>query len=468
VKNGAAVNVGAAAAAKPANVKNGAAAKPANAATKPANAAAKPANAAANNYTTLSLSQLIALSKKPTLTQNQKGMLDARISSAIEEQLSAIPGYPFSERGLAWRTLRATVPQKHRKHARIVSAIKSEIRLASTGNARVAGERLRAFQRNLKLSHSMFGNLKGNQNINKEFEAVFRRLPKKNGVPSMIGAGAMTEENLRRKRNNENRRIRDEENRRRRRRNDQERRRNEQEERNMYRRSPSSRRRYAEEEFFGGSPTPRASSNYRPIPNSPRMNMSMLPQNQQTAINSIGGPTPAANALMLGGGSNAVALAADAVTQAGGNVEVAKMYNPNIPAAAINAVVNLGGPQNAARVMNGMAAITPTPSPVRKKKKAATTSKGTKKKAATASKGVVKKKAATASKAAPKKNANLPPLPPIPRPEVISMLMKAIPKGKLEKIASVQVFGTTKNNLEAKVKALALGTNKAKRFPEKK
>ncbi len=476
---GAAANATNGTAAKPAgaaaNATNGTAAKPAGTAANATTgasatpAAAKPANV--NNYTTQTLSQLIALSKKSNLTQNQKGMLEARISSAIEEHLSAIPGYEFSARGGAWRKLRATVPKKHPKYDRIIDAIKSEIRLASTGNAQVAGERLRAFQRNLKLSHSMLGNLKGNLNINKEFEAVFRRIPKKNGG-SMIGGAAMSEENLRRKRNNENRRIRDEENRRKRRRNEQERRRNEQEERNMYRRFPSSSRgggrRYEEEEFFGGgSATPRtpSGSSYRPMPNSPPMvNMGMLPQNQQTAINSVGGPVPASNTLMLGGGSNAVALAADAVTQAGGNVEVAKMYNPNIPVAAMNAVSALGGPQNAARVMNGMATIASVTPTSRNKKVSAKKKKVSAKKKKVSAKGMMKK----GTKAAPVANVNAPPLTPIPRPEVISMLMKAIPKGKLEKIASVQVFGTTKNNLEAKVKALALGTNKAKRFPEKK
>ena len=79
-----------------------------------------------------------------------------------------------------------------------------------------------------------------------------------------------------------------------------------------------------------------------------------LPQNQQRAINNAGGaPRALATVASVPGGAPEVAKAAEALNETAGNVQQA-IYIKGASPAAIAAVKNLGGPNNAVVVLEGL------------------------------------------------------------------------------------------------------------------
>jgi hypothetical protein len=94
-----------------------------------------------------------------------------------------------------------------------------------------------------------------------------------------------------------------------------------------------------------------------------------LPENQQRAINNVGGVNKAMNTVMnVPGGATEVAKAAEALNESGGNTNIAIRVKGASP-EAVKAVQNLGGPNNSVVVLEGLNTLSQKPE-TRKRKAA--------------------------------------------------------------------------------------------------
>jgi hypothetical protein len=435
----------------------------------PGAANAKPPNAPANTNNekfAKSLAAARTVSQKVQLWRSlkpgpQKNAASNAVGGAIDDAIAGISSNSNLRRGAAWASLRAAAGPNHPKYQRIMNGIKEEIRISSNGrNPTAAMTRLMALKRNLKLDSFLGGgNFKGTSALRAELEAVMSRLSSTRGVSRNNSAWHLDNERPRRRNNDERPRRRNNDERPRRRNNN----------------DPPRRRGHEEPEppQFGGGGMPQSGGGGN-NGSAAMAAMMGLPTGQQAALVSAGGFGPAQSAIQSAGGAEALEQASKAIDRAGGNASVAKLYNPSIPAASINAVVKLGGARQASTVLTAVRNVENemvNPPPLRKRRKTKAGASPAKKKAKAApakvkkagSKAAPAKKKAKAKAAPAKRGFTEVNMPPIPRPEVINALMNLISAHNLKKLAAKEIVGTNKSNSKAAIKKIALGRNKEPR-----